>query len=162
MSPSGQHKSFEYPSSSELARDDFCLAFVVTPGCYTIFDIHQRSGFSSPPLPFCKTQCADLAIAVVIVAVAFSQIAKQAECDKTPVDVLFLVDITTDNNTVFERQQKKLVETIRHLNDTAGSRDPRYGIIVFHRRPLVLVSLVSPRAKIPERVYLSLVLLILL
>ncbi|VDK71348.1 unnamed protein product [Anisakis simplex] len=78
--------------------------------------------------------------------------AKAGECKKTPVDVLFLVDITTDNNKVFEAQQKKIVETIRHLSGSGFVSDARFGIIVFNQRPLLLVPLTSPRAKILERV----------
>ncbi|VDK67867.1 unnamed protein product [Anisakis simplex] len=73
------------------------------------------------------------------------------ECKKTPVDVLFLVDITTDNNKVFEAQQKKIVETIRHLSGSGFVSDARFGIIVFNQRPLLLVPLTSPRAKVLER-----------
>lgn len=92
------------------------------------------------------------AIGSLFITFAFAQISRRVDCSHSPVDVIFLIDVTTDDDDGFQGQQEKIIETIRHLDNVSAARDTLYGIISFHQRPVVLLSLGSSISKSAEKV----------
>uniref|UniRef100_A0A158Q8Q4 VWFA domain-containing protein n=1 Tax=Elaeophora elaphi TaxID=1147741 RepID=A0A158Q8Q4_9BILA len=100
--------------------------------------------------------------ALLFLAVAVNaQVSKKAQCKRGTLDVIFLVDTNDFNNTTdFNKQQNRIIDIIRwaiwvtntYLENKSVDRDISYGIIEFHRYPVILLPITSPFASRPKKV----------
>uniref|UniRef100_A0A7E4UNJ7 VWFA domain-containing protein n=1 Tax=Panagrellus redivivus TaxID=6233 RepID=A0A7E4UNJ7_PANRE len=102
-----------------------------------------------------------LAITAVIAATVVSSDAARLDnsahrCDSTPLQVIFLFDLSPDNKTDFTKQQERVIETINHIDTLTQNRSTSFGFVVFHRMPVLLSPLNSPKSgdssKVTEQV----------
>ncbi|KAE9554111.1 hypothetical protein FO519_002700 [Halicephalobus sp. NKZ332] len=70
----------------------------------------------------------------------------QSKCNQVPLQVVFLFDLSLTNHTDFTRQQSRVIETIRHIDVVAHNRSVSFGFVVFHRIPVLLSPLNSPKS----------------
>ncbi|MCP9261050.1 hypothetical protein DINM_004146 [Dirofilaria immitis] len=75
-----------------------------------------------------------------------------ALCEEEPLDVIILVDTNARSIIDFNKQRNRITDIIRHLENIWTGRDILYGIIAFHRHPVILLSIVSSSASQPEKV----------
>ncbi|CAG9533971.1 unnamed protein product [Cercopithifilaria johnstoni] len=66
------------------------------------------------------------------------------QCERRPLDVIFLVDVNDFNNTMdFNKQQSRINDAIRYLANISIERNISYGVIEFHQSPVILLPITS-------------------
>ncbi|KAL3997471.1 von Willebrand factor type A domain family protein [Acanthocheilonema viteae] len=82
-----------------------------------------------------------------------AEVLKKIQCERGPLDVVFLVDTNDFNNTIdFNKQRSKIIDIIRYLKNISVERDISYSVIEFHRNPVILLPILSPFASQPAKV----------
>ncbi|KAM3721675.1 Collagen alpha-6(VI) chain [Dirofilaria immitis] len=89
---------------------------------------------------------------LLLAAAMSAQISNKALCEEEPLDVIILVDTNARSIIDFNKQRNRITDIIRHLENIWTGRDILYGIIAFHRHPVILLSIVSSSASQPEKV----------
>jgi hypothetical protein len=69
-------------------------------------------------------------------------------CRQSPVQVVVLVDISADNDTVFQVQQERVIATIQRIANLTSPAT--FGIVAFHQLPIVLQPLGSPFSNVEK------------
>uniref|UniRef100_A0A158R424 VWFA domain-containing protein n=1 Tax=Syphacia muris TaxID=451379 RepID=A0A158R424_9BILA len=73
-------------------------------------------------------------------------------CTDAPTDVIVLIDITSESDDTFAEKQLRIIDTLRFIDENSPYKKLAYGVIAFHKRPLVLLPLTSPLSKYNQKV----------
>uniref|UniRef100_A0A914XR07 VWFA domain-containing protein n=1 Tax=Panagrolaimus superbus TaxID=310955 RepID=A0A914XR07_9BILA len=94
--------------------------------------------------------------AILAFIILYTKAAEESEnsikCDKSPLQAVFLFDISPTNSTYFSIQQQRVIETIKHIDVLTQERSISFGFVVFHRLPVLLSPLNSPKSSDSSKV----------
>uniref|UniRef100_A0A1I7SDU2 VWFA domain-containing protein n=1 Tax=Bursaphelenchus xylophilus TaxID=6326 RepID=A0A1I7SDU2_BURXY len=84
---------------------------------------------------------------VFLVVLASFYVVSSQQCERTPVKVLVVFDITLGDGKVFSSKKGITEEVLRHIDAVGKGREINYGFIAYHSHAVVLSSLKSNKSK---------------